>query len=462
MMIDRRGGNERKKEVKNNLPEPFVLRWRGSGPAGEGARWWNEALRAGAGGPHRRTLLKVALAGAGLAGFATIIALSRDDDDPVFSMDALALQEREGWNVGQPDSSLSFDGVVTKDIDDGLPNPDNMKTLASLLQPQRETLLPFYVQTLFRALADARSDALRNQMRFVLTPAMRVTFERGQAIAALFSASGAPRDVALVLDVPGPEAVATAAALSSVLEPVWLFDNWPHPLGVVRSHAVLGAALFYLPLLRRNAEARQLAVVQAPARPSLPMFVLDDARLAAYQDEATQFDNRYLARLPSAEALKALGCRRVLYVRPGASNMQELDDLNDDFVRYRDAGIEVRAVALDDFQFERPAVTSSRVTTRYYWGGSSHIHFWSSYGWYGGPRIAPYPGVRIPSGPSYQPVARPTIFSSRTTGGLSGVGKAKPSGFGRVSVRQSSSGQITGVASGRSGSFGRSRSSSFG
>jgi hypothetical protein len=454
-------GNDKKKGHAA-LPEPFVLRWQGSGPGGEGARWWNEALWAGGRGPHRRTLLKVALASAGVLGFATIIALNRDDDDPVFSMDALELQQREGWNVGQPDASLPFDGVVTKDIDDGLPSPDNMKTLAAVLAPQRAALLPFYVQSLFRVLADARSDALRNQMRFVFTPAMRLAYDRAQAIAALFSASGAPRDVALVLDVPGPEAVAAAAALSTVLEPVWLFDNWPHPLGVVRSQAVLGAALFYLPLLRRNAETRQLAATEHQDRPALPMFVVDDGRLAPYRDEATQFDNRYLARLPSADALKTLGIRRVLYVRPGATNLQELDDLNDDFVRYRNAGVEVRAVALDDFQLETPAVTSSHATPRYYWGGSSHIHFWSSYGWYGGPRIAPYPGVRIPSGPTYQPVERATIFSSRTTGGLGGVGKLKPSGFGRVSVRQSASGQITGVASGRSGSFGRSRSSSFG
>ena len=34
------------------LPEPFVLRWRGSGPGGEGARWWNEAMWTGAGGPQ--------------------------------------------------------------------------------------------------------------------------------------------------------------------------------------------------------------------------------------------------------------------------------------------------------------------------------------------------------------------------------------------------------------------------
>jgi hypothetical protein len=40
-----------------------------------------------------------------------------------------------------------------------------------------------------------------------------------------------------------------------------------------------------------------------------------------------------------------------------------------------------------------------------------------------------------------------------------GVGKQKPSGFGRVSVRMNSSGRLTAVGNRRSGSFGRSRSS---
>ena len=55
-----------------------------------------------------------------------------------------------------------------------------------------------------------------------------------------------------------------------------------------------------------------------------------------------------------------------------------------------------------------------------------------------------------------QPALRPTIFSSRTLGGGTGIGKQKPTGFGRVSVRASrSTGSITGIRSGRSGSFGR-------
>ncbi len=80
---------------------------------------------------------------------------------------------------------------------------------------------------------------------------------------------------------------------------------------------------------------------------------------------------------------------------------------------------------------------------------------------------APAPLARpVSSGPSYVPAPRPTIFAGRSVGGSVGIGKQKPSGFGRVSVRyDSSSGGFTGLGprrrggSGRSGSFGRSRSS---
>ena len=58
---------------------------------------------------------------------------------------------------------------------------------------------------------------------------------------------------------------------------------------------------------------------------------------------------------------------------------------------------------------------------------------------------------------TYTPARRPTMFSARSVGGTKGVGRAKPSGFGRVSTRVGSDGRTTGVRAGRSGSFGRSR-----
>src|SRR5207248_11566870 len=119
-----------------------------------------------------------------------------------------------------------------------------------------------------------------------------------------------------------------------------VLDNWPHPLGVVPSHLTLGAVLYYRPLFMRLRGSR---TGRAP-----PVFVLDRNRLARYTDEETQFDNRYVARLPTATNLQSLGIRRVLYIAPDQSDMRELDDLNADFVAFRDASIDVKVMPLSD------------------------------------------------------------------------------------------------------------------
>ena len=180
--------------------------------------------------------------------------------------------------------------------------------------------------------------------------------------------------------------------------------------------------------------------------------------------------------MPSASALTALGIRRILYVRPDAASLTELDDLNADFVSWEDAGIKVRAVPLSDFSEAEPtadpararAVAESGGHPGYFWGGHSYHHplFWRHYGYGVGPtptrrtaRSAP-PPARLSNAPAYRPSFRPTLFSTQSIGGAAGVGKQKPSGFGRVSVRMDG-GRVTAVGSSsrRSGSFGRSRSS---
>ena len=68
-------------------------------------------------------------------------------------------------------------------------------------------------------------------------------------------------------------------------------------------------------------------------------------------DDATEFDNRYVAKLPpSAAALSALDVSHVLYVVPTSTDAtRELDDVNDELVLYNTAGIDVRSVSLDMF-----------------------------------------------------------------------------------------------------------------
>jgi hypothetical protein len=428
-----------------------------------GARWWNESITAFSGSQlfGRREaiskgLLQLLVGGAMAASFGAVAWCNRrddDDDGQLVNYDALDLQRRDGWNVGHVGQSLRFSGAVTTDAENGAEWKNRLGDLLTALLPRDGRLLPFATTTLFQAIAVPANNSLRASMQPVHTPAMEEAFLRGKALREVLT-TNAPTDVALVLDLPGPESVAVAAALASTLVPVFQFDNWPHPLGVVPSHLTLGACLYYLPLFDKAVGARPSG--------AMPVFVLDANRLAPYRDNANQFDNRYVAPLPSSASLLALGIKRLLYVRPSAATLTELDDLNADFVAFEKAGIDVRAVGLNDFQ--RADILSSSGAPVFHYGGASyhHVHFWNGYGWArpGSMRSVRNPvpmPARLLQTTEYRPVARPTLFSTRTVGGLGGIGKQKPSGFGQVSVR--TSGHAGSSSRRRSGSFGRSRSS---
>jgi hypothetical protein len=274
----------------------------------------------------------------------------------------------------------------------------------------------------------------------------------------------------IIADLPGGSSVALGAALADTVELVPGFDNWPHPLGVVRAHETLGGMLYY---------AREIEEKKSRLKPGSPaMLLLDNQRLTPYKDEDTQFDNRYLAKLPPIDQLKQRGVANIIYLVRDEAQKDELDDLNDDFVEFEKNGIGVRMLRLSEFKpYDEEVQTASTGAggtpqviheRHYYYGGSPFSHFWFyNHYWY-----QPYPTVIVtrggrpttfsrPSGPppppptSYRPVTRPTIFSASRVGGSSGVGRSRPSGFGRTSVRMSG-GRVVGTRAGRSGSFGRS------
>ena len=137
-----------------------------------------------------------------------------------------------------------------------------------------------------------------------------MAWRRGDALRSLLTQGGNCRtDVALVLDLPGPEAIAVAAALSPCVEPVFVFANWPHPLGVVPAHQTLAAALYFLP----SFEARSAAARRPTRRRCSSWTAIGWRRMSTF---AGQFDNRYLAGLPPVDALRSAGIRHVLYVTP--------------------------------------------------------------------------------------------------------------------------------------------------
>ena len=121
--------------------------------------------------------------------------------------------------------------------------------------------------------------------------------------------------------------------------------------------------------------------------------------------------------------------------------------------------------------------TRTEQQRNYYYGGSPGFHpfFFYAYPFYSpSPAYARRTGFaggstafnRAPSvaPPRYVPAPRPTMFSGTRIGGrgASGVGRSKPSGFGRATVRVAPSGGVVGTRAGRSGYYSPGRSGSFG
>ena len=144
-----------------------------------------------------------------------------------------------------------------------------------------------------------------------------------------------------IVDLPGPEAVAFGAAMAGWADVIPSFDNWPHPYGVVRSHDTLAALLYYAASVE---EQKKQLPESAPG-----LLLLDTQRLAPYTDADDKFDNRYIATVPSAAALQQRGVN-IMYVVPTREQKEESDDLNDDFVAYKDAKLKVVLFPLSDFQ----------------------------------------------------------------------------------------------------------------
>jgi hypothetical protein len=395
------------------------------------------------------------------------------DKDSEVTLDSLELQRRSGWNVGSTDTALAFDGSVTTDSRNQRWPAYDPNYLISIYQPRSSAWQPFFVPTLLQSLSQS---SLQAQMRPIRTPQMAETYERARALRELLSQAQNANQTLIIADLPGPQSVALGAAMADTLQLVPDFDNWPHPLGVVKAHETLGALVYY---------AKEIEEKKAKLKDDAPaLILLDSNRLTPYQDADTQFDNRFLAKLPPADQLKQRGIQNVIYLVKDQTQQTELDDINDDLVAWQKQGIKVQMLRLSDFQprdeevvKKNPDNTTTRVVERhYYYGGSplSHWWFYSHYYYHPYPMVTIYHGgsyMPLPrsttpppiSPPSYRPVTRPTIFSATRVGGVNstGVGKIRPSGFGRTSVRMSG-GQVTGTRSGRSGSYGRGFGGWFG
>lgn len=460
-----------KKVSKKLTSAGRINRRRRVGGDGESQPWWKMSRR-------RFTITSVVAGAAVIGGGAWL--LSRDDTTEIDG-DSLELQRTHGWDIGSEDKRLTFAGAQTTDSQKGETwrRYLNQSEMLNAFQPKSQKWLPYFVPTLIQAL---QFESLRTQLTPVFSPDMQEAYGRGQAIARDFLKNAEnPAETAIMVDVPGRQTVALGAGLAEACHLITTFDNFPHPLGVAPSHETLAAMLYYA----SEIETKQRTVGQdAP-----PVFLLDSRRLENYTSADTQFDNRYLAKIPSAEMLKELGVKSVLYITSDRTRQQELDDLNEDFVEYQKKGLSVAMLPLSDFggvdewaEGKRPDGSTEQVRERhYYYGGAPGFHpfFFYSYPFYRptGTFVSRYPdygrvaGGRAPAGftppvspPRYVPATRPTMFAGSRVGASNraGVGRSKPSGFGRTTVRMSSGGSVVGTRAGRSGYYSPRRSGSFG
>ncbi|HET9958474.1 MAG TPA: hypothetical protein VFQ61_28460 [Polyangiaceae bacterium] len=429
-----------------------------------GARWWQKSLtdtHARENGVTRRSAITVALGATGaLVGFAVVVGLlSRSCDDEDLDIDrdkALNLQKKYGWSFGAAQESVTFDGSSTRPFDRSA-----LARLALDARPRVPALEPYYVPALFespsaRPSASAEGDPevivpLDQVLLPIYTPQMARAFRQGKALASLFRELGVLSGAIVVVDLDGPESVAFAAGASSDLEPVFSFGNWPHPRGVVPAHRTLAAAAYFQPLFA----GRQAAATRTP------LFVLDRQRLAAYSDDASQFDNRYLAELPTAAALLNWGVSRVLYVAPQDGPTSELADLNELFVDYDAKAIEVKLVTAGSFAPDPtdpspesdPIPPSGSDSSHFYYGGgrASHAWFWHDYPWARGPLPQAVEPSMFRPGPYYRPSLSRAAFSHSNP----------PPQFGTVPIMvHPSTRRVMGAAMSRSGSWNRTYGSS--
>lgn len=397
-----------------------------------GASWWQEGLDDPI--PRRTAVTALLAVGGALAAalaLGTCVATSARScttstpDFEVQARGALDMQKEFGWDFGARGEALVFDGKQETAFDRA-----RLAALEEECAPARADLRPFFVPTLLQSLAALPKSApsgedglppfvpLKDAIVPVATPAMEQAFQRGKSLAALVLGARGEwparlRHLAFTLDLPGPEAVAFAAGAADALDPVFLFDNWPHPRGVVPAHLTLAAAAYYQPLFAKARAARSAA---APA-----LFVLDRGRLAPYTDDALRFDNRHVAQLPSGATLARLGVTDLVYVSPSDVAPVELDDLVDRFVALAAARVALFALAIGAI----PAPS-----------GAAPDRFWSG-------TLAH----------AYTPTPRSTVFA----------GGARPAGFGAVPVAVAlGTGVILGATMSRSGSWNRTTSSGGG
>jgi len=414
-----------------------------------GARWWHKSLMDEDGKVQRRSVLAgFAVAGGVVAtmsamGFG-LYKLMAGESTALVPKKALDMQRQFGWDFGARGVPLVFNGVA-----EGPFQRSELRMLGQIMTPAPGANTKYQVGTLIESLYQqptttlpdpqdgqpapdsAPFKPLADVLMPVITPEMKKAYAAGEALARL---TGWRPGLAVLVDLPGPEAVAFAAGAASSFEPVLLLDNWPHPHGVVPSHMTLGALAYYQP---RFLSTRERVV-------SAPLFVLDRARLSPYSEDTNKFDNRYYARMPKLDMLAKDGVRALFYVVATPAALPEPADLHA-ILSAKQTGaepaVDVRALALSEFAPDPSVASDDKV----YYGGTARTDaaFWDKYPFGSKPATTPgTPPASVAAAKDYQFVSRPAIASTLPS-------------LGTVAVVATASGLILAAALDRRGSMNR-------
>jgi len=404
-----------------------------------GARWWHRSLMDDDRKVKRRqVLVGFAVAGGAVAAISVLgvglVKLVSGESTALATRRALDMQRQYGWDFGARGVPLVFDGVAEGPFVRG-----DLVSLSPVMTPAQGPNTKYHVGTLVESLLatpaatlpdpedgrpapdSAPFKRLVDVLMPVVTPAMVRAYRVGEALARL---AGWRQGLAVLADLPGPEAVAFAAGAAATFEPVLLLDNWPHPHGVVPSHMTLAALAYYQPRF-----ASQKARVFGA-----PLFVLDRARLSPYAEEGDRFDNRYYARMPRLELLAKDGIRALFYVVASPAALPEPADLSAVLAAgaASEPAVDVRALALSDFESDVATDKPEKV----YYGGSARtdVKFWDDYPFGSKATLDFGPSAASSAAKDYRFTARAATAST------------PPANLGKVAVVATASGLILAAA----------------
>jgi hypothetical protein len=242
--------------------------------------------------------------------------------------------------------------------------------------PPSSPWAPFEKYTLLTAL-----DAQRVQEPVPRVGELEVVQAAIRAGAAV-GGQGMPTDSMFIVDLRGAASVGFGYGLSGAArEPVALvptFNNWPAENEMVPAEETLAAMVEMPPRAQQPGDAN-----------ARPVFLLDAWRLA-YKDadvDESVTDNRYMltsADFPSAEQLRARGIARIVYVvESRGDDTHEEDDLNELFLAYEEAGIEIDILDLGWLQGipARVAVYVGPYPHWWWWWGFGPYRFHCVHRW---------------------------------------------------------------------------------